>query len=117
MLIDELMPRYDMAARYETLVRADPALTFYLLQHVDFSRSGIIRVLMGLRTLGRSRKPKRDPGQSQCLTERMRGSGFVLLRKLEDQEILIGVVGRFWQPRSAAPLGMTNENCYVLAEC
>lgn len=113
-LIEELMPRYDAAARYQTLVNAEPARTFDLLQHVDFSRSGIIRCLMGLRTMGRSRNAKRDPRQS--LTERMRGSGFVLLRQIENQELLIGVVGRFWQARSGIVVGLSSEEVLAFQE-
>ncbi|HTD23571.1 MAG TPA: hypothetical protein VK738_13010 [Terriglobales bacterium] len=97
MQIDALMPRYDVAARYETLIKASPARTFAVLQHVDFSQSGVIRFLMGVRTLGRrSRKP--DPKQS--LTERMRQAGFMEVARVENQELVIGVVGRFWRPDS-----------------
>jgi len=109
MLIDELMPRYDVAARYETLVNAEPAHTLSLVQHVDFSRSRIIRVLMAVRTLGRSRRGRRNPDLNEKLTERIRGSGFVLLREIENQEIVIGVVGRFWQARSGIVLGLSPE--------
>jgi len=63
MLLDELMPRYDVAAQYETLVDARPERTFAILQHVNFSQSGVIRSLMGLRTLGR-RAHKPDPNQN-----------------------------------------------------
>ncbi len=105
MLMDELMPRYDAAARYETTVKADPARTFSVLQHVDFSQSGVIRLLMGIRTLGRRSRPKLDPNQS--LTERMRRAGFIELARVENEELVIGVVGRFWQPSSGIVQGLS----------
>jgi len=110
MLIDELMPRYDVAARYETLVNAELARAFSLVQHVDFSQSRVTRFLMAVRTLGRSRRARRDPDLNQKLTERIRGSGFVPLREIENQEIVIGVVGRFWQARSGIVLGLSPED-------
>ena len=104
MLLDELMPSYDAAARYQTIVKAGPARTFSVLQHVDFSQSGVIRLLMGMRTLGRrARKP--DPNLS--LTERMRRTGFIELARVENEELLIGVVGRFWQPSSGIVQGLS----------
>jgi len=105
MLLDELMPCYDTAAGYETIIKAGPARTFSVLQHVDFSQSGVIRFLMGIRTLGRRSRPKLDPNQS--LTERMRQGGFVELARVEDKELVIGVVGRFWQPSSGILQGLS----------
>lgn len=98
MLIDDLMPYYDVSAQYGTLVNAAPAHVFDVLQHFDFSQSGVIRFLMGLRTLGRTRK--HESTSNQNLMERMRSGGFIEVARLENQEIVIGVVGRFWRPDS-----------------
>jgi hypothetical protein len=105
MLLDELMPCYDAAARYETIVKAGPARTFSVLQYVDFSQSGVIRLLMGIRTLGRRARHKPDPNQS--LTERIRRAGFVEVSRLENEELVIGVAGRFWQPSSGIIQGLS----------
>ncbi|HTC94205.1 MAG TPA: hypothetical protein VK699_12265 [Terriglobales bacterium] len=105
MLLDELMPSYDAAARYQTIVKADAARTFSVLQHVDFSQSGVIRLLMGIRTLGRRARHKPDPNQS--LTERIRRAGFMEVSRLENEELVIGVVGRFWQPSSGIIQGLS----------
>ncbi|HZR29600.1 MAG TPA: hypothetical protein VFA71_12555 [Terriglobales bacterium] len=105
MLMDSLMPSYDAAARYETIVKADAARTFSTLQHVDFSQSGIIRLLMGIRTLGRRTGHKQDPSQS--LTERIRRAGFLEVARVENEELVIGVVGRFWQPSSGIVQGLS----------
>ncbi len=102
-LLDELMPQHDVAARYQTLVNALPERTFAALQHADFSQSRVIRLLMGIRTLGRTRRT--DPKQS--LTERMRQAGFIEVARRENEEIVIGVVGRFWQPRSGVIQGLS----------
>ena len=39
MKIDELLPSYDVAARYDILVRASPADTIAALEQSDFSES------------------------------------------------------------------------------
>lgn len=50
-LLDELMPRYDVSARYRTLVRSDPATVYDALGRAHFAASHIIRVLFLLRRL------------------------------------------------------------------
>src|SRR5262249_39121349 len=105
MLLDELMPQHDVAARYEALINATSERTFAVLQYVDFSKSRVIRLLMGIRTMGRSRRP--DPKLS--LTERMRQAGFIEVARRENEEIVIAVVGRFWQPKSGIILGLSPQ--------
>src|SRR5260370_24239552 len=106
MQLDDLMPRYDVAARYETLIKASPARTFAVLQYVDFSQSGIIRFLMGLRTLGR-RAGK--PAPKQSLTQRMRQAGFMEVAPVENQHLVIGIVGRFLRPYSGVLRSLSAE--------
>jgi hypothetical protein len=105
MLLDELMPEPDVSAHYEAMVNANPERTFIALQQADFSQSRIIRALMGLRTLGRTRRS----GTQQDLIERMRKAGFIELARKENEEIVIGVVGRFWQPKSGILLGLSAQ--------
>src|SRR5260370_37550039 len=106
MQLDDLMPRYDVAARYETLIKASPARTFAVLQYMDFSQSGIIRFLMGIRTLGRR---ARKPVPKQSLTQRMRQAGFMEVARLENQELVIGVVGRLWPSDSGLLRSLSSE--------
>lgn len=55
MKLDELLPSYDVAARYDILVWASPEDTAAALGQSDFSELRLARWLLGLRTLGRRR--------------------------------------------------------------
>ncbi|MFL5607393.1 MAG: hypothetical protein ACJ8AD_13170, partial [Gemmatimonadaceae bacterium] len=51
MIIDDLMPRYDVATRHTIEVRASPAAAYEALQHADFAKSDLLRMLTALRSL------------------------------------------------------------------
>jgi hypothetical protein len=50
-LLDELMPRYDVSARYRTHVRTDSAAVYEALSRADVAGSPLIRMLFLLRRL------------------------------------------------------------------
>ena len=91
--IDEFMPTHDFAARYETRISAPPAVVYQCLLTADFNRVWIVRLLMSLRT-GRRVRARGAPTD---LRERLEGTGFVMLSEVHNQEIVIGVTGRFWR--------------------
>ena len=106
MKLDELMPRYDIRARYETRVDASPERTRQALRASDFSQMPLTKVLMGLRKLGwRSEKPL----ASRTTEERLQAAGFVEIPTGSEDETLVGVVGRFWRPDSGTLCGLTAE--------
>lgn len=106
MKLHELMPHPDVAARYETRVRAPLERTRQALRDTDFSRMPLTRVLMGLRKLGwRQRKVTLAASQE----ERLRAAGFIPLPSWSEDEVLLGVVGRFWRPDSGTVCGLTAE--------
>ncbi len=105
MKLDELLPLYDVAARYDILVEAPPAETAAALEQSDFSESRLTRLLLGLRTLGR----KRPEDKAGTQIERLRRAGFVELATIPQKEIVFGVVGRFWRPDSGIITGLSPE--------
>jgi len=44
------------------------------------------------------------------LRQRLRGTGFVTLEELPDQELVIGVAGRFWRPDGGRCMDLTAAN-------
>jgi hypothetical protein len=106
MKLDELMPYFDVRARYETRVDASPERARRALREVDFSQMPLTRLLMGLRTLGWRRRKARA---SLTPEERLRASGFVPIPTGSEEETLMGVVGRFWRPDSGVVHGLTAE--------
>jgi hypothetical protein len=105
MKLDELLPAYDVAARYDILVQASPAETAAALENTDFSESRLTKLLLGLRTLGRGR-PDSSTGTQ---VERLRRAGFIELANVPQKEIVFGVVGRFWRPDSGIITGLSTE--------
>jgi hypothetical protein len=104
MIIDELMPRYDVATRHTIEVHASPAAAYEALQHADFAKSGVLRMLTSLRALparllewrrqGRVRQaPPRRLVETLATLEK---AGFVLLADVPPTELVLGIEGRFW---------------------
>lgn len=92
--IEEFLPQYDFRAAYEIRIHAPRSLVYECLLHVDFNELWVLRFLMTLRT--GKRMPRHGP--SGGLRQRFPGSGFVILGEVPDDEIVIGVAGRFWRP-------------------
>ena len=106
MKLDELMPRADVAARYETRVQASLERTRGALRGADFSQMPLTRALMGLRKLG---WPRRKAAQAGTQEERLRAAGFIPIPTGSEDEVLHGVVGRFWRPDSGTVCGLAAE--------
>jgi len=72
----------------------------------DFSELWLVRFLMSIRS-GKCLPRNRVPGDlRQCL----QGTGFVILADVPNQEIVIGVAGRFWRPDGGRCLDLTADD-------
>jgi hypothetical protein len=112
MLIDEYMPIYDVSDAVATVVEADLATTWTALMEVDLIDVGrkrpLVAVLGALRILpdiiGHLLHGERPPRQPAHLTLRdlttipLDHGGWVLLGLREQDEIALGLVGKFWRP-------------------
>jgi hypothetical protein len=97
MLIDDFMPTYDFSEKHETIVRASAGTVYAALCSFDFNESAVIRWLFHLR--GLAAKNSCD-ATTQILTLRdMTQFGFVILGEKPNEEILFGLVGKFWKPK------------------
>jgi hypothetical protein len=97
MLLDELMPRYDLSERHRVIVGAASGAAYEAARNVDLGRSTTVRLLFAFRGLLRW-FGGRGPSTPMTLDGFLRG-GFVLLAEDPGREIVLGVVGRFWRPR------------------
>ncbi len=86
MLIDQLLPDFDIKARYQIDIDASAAQAYAVARRHDMRDSIIIRWLCRLRGLP----------ESGLTFEGMFKLGFVLLADKPSQEIVFGLVGRFW---------------------
>ena len=98
-LIDQYLPDYDFAEVHEIQVQASTEVTYQKVLDLDLSRSKIIRSLFKLRELPALFSSKKRYQERLGLTfEGLEKSGFILLGKNPGEEILLGLVGRFWTP-------------------
>lgn len=90
-LIDEFMPTCDVASRHATTVRASADKVMRAVRRLDFSGSALAGLLFRLRGMSRA----------SFTFDGLLRSGFVLLGERPDQEILLGITGRFWTLKGA----------------
>src|ERR1700690_1009096 len=92
--MDEFLPDHDFSAAYEISINDPTSAVYQCLLRSDFSKVWFVRLLMSIRSgkwLPRSQTPI-------DLRQRLQGTGFVILAEIPNEEIVIGVAGRFWRP-------------------
>ena len=132
MLLDELMPVYDVVERHRILVRAAPEITFAAIKSFDLSDSLLIRALLGARSLpavlsALLRSPRTAAAEFRARRAELRfadleRAGFHLIAERVPEELVIGVLGKFWTARgslscqvSAATFAAGPPNGFALA--
>ncbi len=112
MLIDELLPAYDVSDSVATAVGADAATTWEALLETDLIEVGRRKPLVGalgaLRMLPElaadllhGERPAGAPDRMTLLETAAAPTGeggWVLLGERPGQELALGLVGRFWRP-------------------
>ena len=94
LLLDQLLPTYDVAKRYALAVPATPARVFSAAEAYDLRDSHVTRVLMRLRGYG----PRmRSTGARAPLSETLTRFGFVFLGKIPCRE-MASASRDFWRP-------------------
>ena len=89
MMIDDFMLGYDFSEKHETKIRASAEKVYAAVNSTNLSDSWIIGGLLTLRGLGRR--------SAKTLTVRdMTKDGFAILGEKSDEEILLGLAGKFW---------------------
>jgi len=111
MFVDDFLPVYDVSDSVATIVDADVATTWNALMQVDLIEVGRKRPLVGL--LGALRAvpdvlnhllhgeiphPPARLSLRDTTSLPLGEGGWVLLGERENEEIALGLVGKFWQP-------------------
>ncbi|HJV03699.1 MAG TPA: hypothetical protein VJ868_00405 [Actinomycetota bacterium] len=89
MLLDELVPRFEVSQRHALIVDAPPDRTFEAVRSFDLAGSPVSRLLLQIRGLLR-------PGHLGI--DRLLDRGFVFLGEDVPRELVLGLVGRPWTP-------------------
>jgi hypothetical protein len=113
MLLDNLMPVYDVVERHRITIHAAPARVYAAIREADLGAGVLTRALLAIRavpaallafvrspraSLGewRTRRTNRDRGLRFADFER---AGFRVVAERAPEELVIGLLGRFWTPR------------------
>jgi hypothetical protein len=96
-LIDDVFAVFDVAERHETVIRAGRDPVYAAVRTLHLSNIPLVRALFLLRSLPAGLAGRAKGGQRLGLSmdDLLRG-GFVLLEERPGEEILLGLVGRFW---------------------
>jgi hypothetical protein len=112
MLVDELMPVYDMSDAVATVVHADASATWDALMEVDLIEVGRRKPLIGLlgalrmlpeiasHLLHGERPPAAPARLRLCDLADVpsQNGGWTILDERPGEEIALGLVGKFWWP-------------------
>ena len=110
------MPVYDVVERHRTLVRANPEAVYAAIREADLAGGPIATALMGLRTLPaaliafvrspmraladlRARRARREERRGGFRLADFERTGFHVVAERAPEEIVIGLLGKFWTPR------------------
>jgi hypothetical protein len=111
-LVDEFLPGFDVSDEIQTTVAADVATTWRTLIEADLidvgKRRPLVAVLGAVRILPEivwqllhGERPSGAPDRLTLLDTTklpMSGGGWVLLGQRPEEEIALGLVGKFWRP-------------------
>lgn len=106
MLIDEYLPVYAAVERHQVIVRATQRATYDSIRTTDLASAVPVRLLLAIRSLPSAIAS--GPRALSALSRRSSASitlgqferaGFSILAEDPPREILIGLVGAFWQLR------------------
>ena len=91
MLIDDFLPSYDVRKRYHTIVRAPVDKVYAAVHRLDLSQARLSMFLLWLRGI-----PTGISAPSCFTLDDFLKMRFILLGEKPNEELLLGLVGRFW---------------------
>jgi hypothetical protein len=92
-LLDQAMPNYDRREVHRRRIHAPADAIWEAAKELRGDEMAVMRLLMGIRTLGRGS----GNGQRTVLSS-FRGMGFRLIAEDPGEEMVVAGIGRFWQP-------------------
>jgi hypothetical protein len=99
-LLDELIPDYDVHNVHSLWVPAAPAAAYEAVKTVSAREVRLFGPLMLVRSFGRL---SRVLDVEAPLLEEMEKVGFMALGERPGEEVVLGAVGRFWSPLGNQP--------------
>jgi len=109
LLIDQFLPRYDLAIAHAEVLRAAPEMSYRAARSIDLFRVPLIRALLELRTVPQRLTDRLSGGRAGTdptsamptfrLDDMVRPPiNWTLLGEQPGVELVLGQIGRPWQP-------------------
>jgi hypothetical protein len=96
-LLDEVLPRWDFGEVHHTDLAVERAAAYGALLELEVQDIVLTRALLELRELPARIRGTR-PAIGDRLVDTLEGAGFRRLAEAPGEEIVWGIVGRFWHP-------------------
>jgi hypothetical protein len=96
-LLDQFMPRYDVAERHHVRVAAPAEITLEAATEMDVQQSAIVRGIFKAREWIMGSRPAPDP-ETRAFLSQMRAIGWGVLTEIPGREIVMGAVTQPWMP-------------------
>lgn len=96
MPLDDYLPEFRAVERHAILISARPEDVYRSLLAIDFNQSRMINILFSLRGLQFLAKPSKSDHPRAIRLEDFINHGFILLEDKTAQELILGLIGRFW---------------------
>lgn len=90
MLIDEFLLRWDVRERHQVDVKASVGEIYPIVRRMDWRGARLTNFLFKLRGI---------PASADGSLESFLKTGFVILGETPGEELLLGLTGKFWQPK------------------
>jgi hypothetical protein len=95
-LLDRWLPEFDVSKRHSIEITAPRERVYEELLRYDFGGSAVTGLLMGLRGYGFRMKRARK-ADHPSLPEKLERFGFTLLEERTGEELVFGLIGKFWR--------------------
>jgi hypothetical protein len=96
LLLDRWLPEFDVSKRHTISIAAPADRIYEEVLRYDFGRSRVTGALMALRGYGLRRRRAAAAGPAS-FRDRLTRFGFTLLEEKPGEELVFGLVGRFWR--------------------
>lgn len=102
MRLNYYLPGYDFSETHNIVIQSTLEKIFRAVVDIDLKGSRVMKILFGIRGFYARLNPWRKQGDLSHpglnLQELINKNGFIFLDAINNQEIILGVIGKFWQP-------------------
>ncbi|WP_369137927.1 hypothetical protein [Modestobacter versicolor] len=96
--LDELLPHPDVTERHERLVHAAPRAVEAAFRELTLRDVPAVALLAAVRSLPRLVTGAGRAAADRPLLDHALAAGFTVLHEVPGEEVVLGLVGRFWRP-------------------